>query len=140
MICIILLFNSSIKTYKSFKKNHRRVFDLSRLSTNLSNNPRMCTNNVHNNLVTLKEELEEIRKEKMKGVIIRTKARWIEDGEKPSKYFCALEKRNYVNKTVTRVVDDNNLEYTKQDEILEQIKHFIKHCTLLEMKHSQMSI
>ena len=53
----------------------------------------MCTNNVHNNLVTLKEELEDIRKEKMKGVIIRTKARWIEDGEKPSKYFCALEKK-----------------------------------------------
>ena len=77
-------------------------------------------------LVTLKEELEEIRKEKMKGVIIRTKARWNEDGEKPSKYFCALEKRNYVNKTVTRVVDDNNLEYTKQDEILEKIKTFYK--------------
>ena len=40
MTCIFLLLNSSIKTYKSFKKNHRRVFDLSRLSTYLSNNPR----------------------------------------------------------------------------------------------------
>ena len=30
----------------------------------------VCTNNVHNNLVTLKEELYEIRKQNMKGVII----------------------------------------------------------------------
>ena len=36
-----------------------------------------------------------------------------------------IRKKN-VNKTVTRVVDDNNLEYTKQDEILEKIKTFYK--------------
>ena len=74
----------------------------------------------------LKDELEECRKEKMRGVLIRTKARWIEDGEKPSKYFCNLEKRNYVNKTVTRIVDDNGIEITDQKTILETIKQFYK--------------
>ena len=62
----------------------------------------------------------------MRGVLIRTKARWIEDGEKPSKYFCNLEKRNYVNKTVTRIVDDNGIEITDQKTILETIKQFYK--------------
>ena len=45
-----------------------------------------------------KENLEEIRKEKLNGMMMRSKDNWIEYGEKPSKYFCSLEKRNYVNK------------------------------------------
>ena len=32
-------------------------------------------------------ELEEIMNKKLDGVFIRSKARWIENGEKPSKYF-----------------------------------------------------
>ena len=74
----------------------------------------------------LKDELEECRKEQMRGVLIRTKARWIEDGEKPSKYFCNLEKRNYVNKTVTRIVDDNGIEITDQKN------HFRNNQTILQ--------
>ena len=36
-------------------------------------------------LYNLKNELEAHRKEKLKGVFIRSKARWVEHGEKPSK-------------------------------------------------------
>ena len=46
-----------------------------------------------NELNTVKSELEEIRNKKIRGSIIRTKAKWVEDGEKPSKYFLNLEKR-----------------------------------------------
>ena len=38
-------------------------------------------------LVELKEKLELIYDEKVKGVIIRARARWYEHGEKSSKYF-----------------------------------------------------
>ena len=41
MTCTFLWVNPSIKLYINIKKNYRRVFDLSRLSTYLSNNPRM---------------------------------------------------------------------------------------------------
>ena len=30
------------------------------------------------------------RNEKIKGILLRSRANWIEHGEKPSKYFCSL--------------------------------------------------
>lgn len=55
-----------------------------------------------NKLEEKKKELENIRKEKLLGHMIRSRARWIEEGEKPSKYFCNLESRNYLNKTIKK--------------------------------------
>ncbi|KAK3084078.1 hypothetical protein FSP39_007782 [Pinctada imbricata] len=81
---------------------------------------------LQNSLAELKEELENYRKEKMKGVMVRTRARWIEEGEKPSKYFCSMERRNYVNKTLTKLLDDNDRVITHQTEILDTIKSFYK--------------
>ena len=43
-------------------------------------------------------ELKELRKEIVKGAQIRARTKWIEQGEKPTRYFANLEKRNYVNK------------------------------------------
>ena len=60
---------------------------------------------LQNRLDDLKNELEEERKEELKGLILRSRVKWIEEGEKPSKYFCSLEKRNYINKTVTKLVN-----------------------------------
>ena len=68
------------------------------------------------------EELENIRKEKIKGIIIRSRVRWAEEGEKPTKYFCNIESRNYINKTITKIEKDNDQTITKQEEILLEIK------------------
>ena len=49
-------------------------------------------------LVTLNEKhskLEKLYETKAKGVIIRSRARWTELGEKNTKYFFNLEKKNY---------------------------------------------
>ena len=71
-----------------------------------------------------KENLEEIRKEKLNGMMMRSKANWIENREKPSKYFCSLEKRNYVNKNV-RIINDNlGTVYTDQKQILNTIADY----------------
>ena len=43
-------------------------------------------------LEILKTELCDIRNEKLKGHMIRSKAQYIDQGEKPTKYFCGLEK------------------------------------------------
>ena len=73
---------------------------------------------------TKKEELENIRKEKIKGIIIRSRVRWAEEGEKPTKYFCNLESRNFTNKTIYKIENDNGDTITKQKEILHEVKHF----------------
>ena len=37
---------------------------------------------------------------KTKGAILRSKVRWYEDGERNTRYFYNLEKRNYEKKTI----------------------------------------
>jgi hypothetical protein len=49
--------------------------------------------------------LENLRKEKLKGNMIRSKARWVEEGEKPTKYFCHLESRNYLKQNYEKKVE-----------------------------------
>ena len=43
----------------------------------------------------LKKELEVIYEHKGRAAMFRSKCRWIEQGERPTKYFFNLEKRNY---------------------------------------------
>ena len=75
---------------------------------------------------TKKEELENLRKEKLHGVIIRSRVRWAEEGEKPTRYFCSLESRNYVNKIIPKVVKEDGTSLTKQEDILNEVKNFYK--------------
>ena len=61
-------------------------------------------------LVSKQNELESIRKQKLKGQCIRSKVNWIEEGEKPFKYFTSLESRNFVNKQIQKLMlDDGTL-------------------------------
>jgi hypothetical protein len=56
--------------------------------------------------------------------MIRSKARWLEEGEKPSKYFCHLESRNYLNKTIKRVeIQEKGIVHNQLD-ILREIKDY----------------
>lgn len=77
-----------------------------------------------NQLEEKKTELQNIRKEKMQGIMVRAKVRWAEEGEKPTKYFCHLESRNYINKTIFKVTTDNGNTINKQEDILEEVKKF----------------
>jgi len=45
-----------------------------------------------------KSELESMYDKKVEGLIIRARAGWHEHGEKNSKYFLNLEKRNHIEK------------------------------------------
>ena len=42
----------------------------------------------------------ELRKKKVYGMIVRSGAKWIYEGEQISNYFCNLEKDNFVQKTM----------------------------------------
>lgn len=68
--------------------------------------------------------LETLRKEKLRGHFIRSRAKWIDEGEKPTKYFCHLESRNFLNKIIKKVfVSEEKILY-KQSEIMEEVKSF----------------
>ena len=76
---------------------------------------------------TLKEkqkELLEIRQKKIEGVKIRSRARWIEEGEKASKYFCNMENRNYISKMMPKLIKDDGSLVSEQEDIINETKTF----------------
>ena len=77
-----------------------------------------------NKIEEKKTELQNIRKEKLQGVMIRARVRWAEEGEKPTKYFCGLESRNYTSKTIFKVKKDDDSIVDKQEEVLKEVKKF----------------
>ena len=54
-------------------------------------------------LDTAQKQLGSFYEEKTKGIIVRARARWHENGEKSTKYFLNLEKRNHVKKHVRKL-------------------------------------
>ena len=68
------------------------------LMREINNLHEICNKNKNQNdfirLETARNRLEELRKPKIQGQIIRSRARWYEEGERSSKYFLSLEKRN----------------------------------------------
>ena len=57
--------------------------------------------------------------------MVRSRAQWIEQGEKRSKYFMNLENRNYKTKCITTLGTDEN-KITDQTLILDECKNFYK--------------
>ena len=51
----------------------------------------------------VKTEIQSLYDKKGLAAIFRSKCRWIETGERPTKYFFNLEKRNYMKKIITEL-------------------------------------
>ena len=74
----------------------------------------------------LKSELKLIYEEKGKQAMFRAKCRWIENGERPTKYFFNLEKRNYNKKTISELRLQDESTTNNENVILDQIETFYK--------------
>ena len=64
-----------------------------------------------------------IEKNIMEGVIIRSRAQWIKEGEKVRKYFCNIEKRPFTSKRMSVLINSNN-KITDSKEICKEVKNF----------------
>ena len=60
----------------------------------------------------------------MKGKLVRSRAQWVDEGEKSTKYFCGLESKNYTSKIIPKVEKDNGEIVTDQKEILKEVQYF----------------
>ena len=89
-----------------------------------------------NEIKQKKVKLETIYDKKTRGTIIRSKARWIEGGEKNTKYFANLEKRNYESKIIHSLNCDGNV-ISDPKLILEEEKSFYQN--LYEEKPQEIS-
>jgi exonuclease III len=71
-----------------------------------------------------RNELADIRKHAMEGLLTRTKAKWIEHGEKPTKFFLNLEKKIAINKQMKTLTLDNGTVITDQAKIIEETRRY----------------
>ena len=71
-----------------------------------------------------KKQFESIYDQKGKAAMFRSKCRWLEKGERPTKYFFNLEKRNYNKKTVTELKTDRDTTIKDEKQILDEIESY----------------
>ena len=60
------------------------------------------SNDTKQEVEKLESELEALYDQKVEGIIVRSRARWHEHGEKNSKYFLNLEKRSHIKKHIRK--------------------------------------
>lgn len=72
---------------------------------------------------TVRKEIEQIQEETLRGNMVRSRAQWVEEGEKCSKFFMQLENRNYKAKCITLLKKHDKVIEGKE-EILEECKTF----------------
>lgn len=75
-------------------------------------------------LNNLQNQLDSLYLERAKGAFIRSRARWLEEGEKKT-YFFGLEKQRQTKKKIN-ILLVNNLRNDSQEQINEEIEHFYK--------------
>ena len=56
--------------------------------------------------------------------MLRSRSRYEDLGEKPTKYFLDLENRHHTNKVMSKIIDSNNVEHTDTKDILNCQKQF----------------
>lgn len=74
----------------------------------------------------LKSERNEIYSTKGKEAMFRSKVKCVEEGEKPTKYFFTLEKRNYEKNIVTELKGSDGEIISGIRQINKQIEDYYK--------------
>ena len=82
--------------------------------------------NILNEYYNVKRELEMLEKEHARGIIVRSKVQYVEEGEKCTSFFLRQEKNNYENKHITKLKDtsDGNKVVDNPQAILDMEKRF----------------
>ena len=122
--------NTSIKYSKAKMKEMRKKEDI--IENEIASLERQLEKDPGNNnkaalvdqLKLKKKELESIIEYKTKGAIIRSRARWYNEGEKNSKYFLNLENRHCKRKTITQIKGNDGSFLTNDSDILEECNIF----------------
>ena len=99
------------------------ISQISSIENEIDSNLEDITQNLKK-LEKLNNELLEIRTTKLKGHQIRSRYQHYKDWEKPSKYFLNLEKKNYLNKNISELINDKNETINDSKIILQEQASF----------------
>ena len=121
---IMMIRGETVKFSKQKAKRRRKTQD--KLMTEIENAEEKFAQsglqNDANRLDILKKELEELRRPIIDGLITRSRVSWHEKGERNTKYFLSLEKRNFSKKTIQYIEDGDNI-ISNNMEVLEKFSN-----------------
>ena len=129
---IVLAIRGETIKYSSRKKKEKNKQE-KQLEEEIAKLERMVSEN--RNIINIeqiilleekKNSLQEIRKNTIEGVMSRSRCRYEDLGEKPSSYFFNLEKRNFTNKVITKIIENDGHESITTDEILNSQKTYFQ--------------
>ena len=81
----------------------------------------------HNSVPLLEEtkhQLQAIRNRRLEGMMVRSRVKWLQDGERASRYFCNLEKRNYTSRSMSFIEARDSQTVFSQKDLLVETKAF----------------
>ena len=102
---ILLKIRCSYTSDASFKKKEETKLESEIMSIIKHLEDNLNENNVHQ-LEDKRQELMELRKKKVDGMIVRPREKWIYESEQNSKYICNLEKKT--------ICTEGNVFYSKR--------------------------
>jgi hypothetical protein len=79
---------------------------------------------LHDEATLIKEQISDLEFNKSEGARIRAKILKIEDDERSTKYFFQKEKGRAMRKTISTLLDNNGVERSGREEIIEQVRDF----------------
>ena len=60
----------------------------------------------------------------MEGVKLRSRAKWVTEGEKVSKYYCNLKNQNFISKAMNNLISNEREILKDQFKIIEETRRF----------------
>lgn len=115
---------SSYKKKKQIEEEQQLEKEIENIEAKISNKLNQISEEDKKFWEEKKNALSELRKIKTEGVMLRSKCRYEDLGEKPSGYFLNLENRNFMDKVITKLVDANGEEYNNSEDILNLQKQY----------------
>ena len=111
---------ASYKKKKDTQEEHSLIAEIQELENKMDH----LNNNQSQLLQDKKEQLVNIRNNKLQGMIIRSRMTWINEGEKPTSYFCNLEKRNFISKNINFLEKEDGTIIYDNEEIANETKNY----------------
>ena len=116
LICKIKIKEYSIKYSKTIQKNKNKLYyELqSKLEVlSLRNDIRPNERNFEE-IYNVTKQIDKILEDNCKGAFVRSRERWMEKGEKSSKYFLNLEKRNATKKELDSLKKERDVIFDRE--------------------------
>ena len=82
--------------------------------------------NTSNITPAMQQEYDLLYSDKVHGAQIRSRAKWVEEGEKNTKFFLGLEKRHQTNNSIYQLLDDTGDLKDDNDGIMTTCRSFYK--------------